>query len=345
MSESDSVETPANTMWERAEESEWKIWFLVTANRRIVTATITVGTFLLLLLLAAFGTSGVEKIVEGDAVGTVFGSVIIAIVTSVTLVLTVAQLVLSEQIDELAQHQSRMEGEIEFRERIEELSDASVAPSEPAEFLQLLVGVVERRAERIESAVREGGSEPSSVLTFTESVVEHCRTVEEDLDGAEFGTFGVLMPVLNFNYSWKLQAAQALRSAYEDDLSNEALEEIDELIRVLRFFAPAREYFKSQYFQWEIINVSRATLYGAMPALAVAGYMVFAFDAGAVDGSILGFAAEYVVVSAVYAVALLPFVVLLAYVLRILTVLKRTLAIGPFILRETETTESLPGEE
>ncbi|MFC7175897.1 hypothetical protein [Halosegnis marinus] len=35
-------------------------------------------------------------------------------------------------------------------------------------------------------------------------------------------------------------------------------------------------------------------------------------------------------------VAVAPFVILLAYVLRIATVTKHTLSIGPFILRETE---------
>ncbi|MEF8800672.1 MAG: hypothetical protein V5A38_14445 [Halolamina sp.] len=39
---------------------------------------------------------------------------------------------------------------------------------------------------------------------------------------------------------------------------------------------------------------------------------------------------------AIVAIALLPFAVLLAYILRIVTVTKRTLSIGPFILRETD---------
>jgi len=35
-------------------------------------------------------------------------------------------------------------------------------------------------------------------------------------------------------------------------------------------------------------------------------------------------------------VSMLPFTLLLSYILRIVTVTKRTLSIGPFILRETD---------
>jgi len=45
------------------------------------------------------------------------------------------------------------------------------------------------------------------------------------------------------------------------------------------------------------------------------------------------------VVSLVAAVGLLPFAVLLSYVLRIATVTKRTLSIGAFTLRETSAND------
>ncbi|WP_313691618.1 hypothetical protein [Halorarum halobium] len=45
--------------------------------------------------------------------------------------------------------------------------------------------------------------------------------------------------------------------------------------------------------------------------------------------------------SAGVAVSLLPFAFLLSYILRIVTVTKRTLSIGPFILRETDWSRDL----
>jgi hypothetical protein len=62
----------------------------------------------------------------------------------------------------------------------------------------------------------------------------------------------------------------------------------------------------------------------------------------AVPGTTLGMDNLVWVASGAYTIGLAPFVVLVAYVLRIATMAKRTLAIGPFILRETESGE---GEE
>jgi len=42
---------------------------------------------------------------------------------------------------------------------------------------------------------------------------------------------------------------------------------------------------------------------------------------------------------------LVPFAVLLAYLLRVLTVVKQTLSIGPFILRKTEQLEGVRHED
>jgi hypothetical protein len=74
----------------------------------------------------------------------------------------------------------------------------------------------------------------------------------------------------------------------------------------------------------------------AVTALVVAATFVLllAFDAGGISGATLGVNDQYLFVSAAYAVAITPFAVLLAYVLRILTLIKRTLTLGPFILRE-----------
>lgn len=139
--------------------------------------------------------------------------------------------------------------------------------------------------------------------------------------------------MINYNYSWKIHAARNLRAKYADSLSEEADESFDELIEALRFFGPAREHFKTLYVQWEIINISRGVLYGAMPALAIAAYMMLSFDAARLFGTtVFGIDAAFLFTSAMYVFTLSPFAVVLAYVMRVLTVIKRTLAIGPFVL-------------
>jgi hypothetical protein len=74
-------------------------------------------------------------------------------------------------------------------------------------------------------------------------------------------------------------------------------------------------------------------LYAALPALVVASAMVVYYDARALPGATLGISNDVLATSAAVTVASTPFVLLLSYILRIATVAKRTLAIGPFVLR------------
>ena len=338
MSESDSLDIPPNKVWDRADESPLRVRFLISLNRWIVVALFSLLGYLMLVALAVAGPSSVDPIVSGGALASVFSSIIIAVVTSVTLVLTVAQLVLSEQIEELKDQEENLQGEIDFREEVEELRGIGVSPVKPNEFFRLLLAMVEDRARRLADAIEDDGrtEEFGEIVTYAEAVVDDSEESSEALRDAEFGSFDVLLPMLHYNYAWKIHAARSLAHRYEGELPEAAAEALEGIIDILRRFAPTREYFKSHYFQWQIINTARSTLHGAMPALAVAAYMILAFDAAAMTGKLFGISQLYLFVAATYIVVLLPFTVLLAYLLRILTVVKRTLDIGPFILRETE---------
>lgn len=340
MTESENLSQPADTMRERAGESRFKIWFLISADRWVVTALLSVGTFVLIVLLGTFGPSSIQTFLLTDAIGSVFGSIIIATVTSVTLVLTVAQLVLSQDIGTLGDQRQRLEEEIDFRRDIENVSEMGVSPAEPSVFLQRLIEVTTARAgtlaERAETANGEGAEE---ITTFASGVIDHGEKVNDDLKNAEFGSFEVLLPVLNYNYAWKVHAALHLRHRYAESFTTDVDDAFEELLTVLRFFSPAREYFKAQYLQWQLIDVSRAMLYGSLPALAICAYMMVLFDPTAISNTVFGVNTAFLFFSAIYTLTLVPFAILLAYILRLLTTVKRTLAIGPFLLRETEQVE------
>ena len=87
-------------------------------------------------------------------------------------------------------------------------------------------------------------------------------------------------------------------------------------------------------------------LYSAVPALVVIlGGILCADNPGSIPGTTFGVANVVWVANAASTVALLPFVLLLSFVLRIATVAKRTLSIGPFILRESARTEDIAWDE
>ncbi|MDH5019396.1 hypothetical protein [Halobacterium rubrum] len=73
-----------------------------------------------------------------------------------------------------------------------------------------------------------------------------------------------------------------------------------------------------------------------MPALGVSVATVLLFDPAQYPGATFGVNHALVAVSAATTVAVSPFALLLAYILRVVTVTKRTLSIGAFVLRETD---------
>ena len=331
-------------MRERAGESRLKIWFLISANRWLVTAIFSIGAYLPLLGLYLVGPSAARRLVSTSGISSLFGSIVIALVTSITLVLSIAQFVLSQEIGPLGEQETRMENETQFRNDVESAAGIEVSPAEPSRFLRTLIETADSQARTLRRAV-DGEGLPE-IERYAEGLLEHSQTVSEELVGTDFGSFAVLLPVLNYNYSWKIFAARNLRAKYADSLSTEADAALDDLIEALRFFAPAREHFKTHYVQWEIINISRGVLYGAMPSLSVAAYMILVFDpAGLTGTTVFGIDATFLVVSTLFVVTLLPFAVVLAHVLRILTMIQRTLAIGPFVLRESDQLASARYDE
>lgn len=338
MSQPDELTQPADTMQERTGESEVKMWFLITANRWIVTGVLSLAMFSLVVLFNVVGPTNVQTILGSQEVGNVFGSVIIAVVTGVSLILAIAQLVLSEQMGPLGEKRDEMRNQIEFRDNVEKRIDAGVSPAAPSAFLRALIGAVSSQACTLRDVVKDNDTDVDTyaLVEYAESVIDHGETVSEELENTTFGSFEVIMPVLDYNYSWKIVAGRRLQAEYAGSITEEAEEALEELIGALRFFAPAREYFKMIYFQWEINNIARGVLYASIPSLAIAAYMIFAFNPYQVSGFTLSLHNRYLLVGVVYTVSLLPFTVVLAYILRIVTVTQRTLAIGPFILRETQ---------
>jgi hypothetical protein len=173
------------------------------------------------------------------------------------------------------------------------------------------------------------------VNDYVDDLTGNADAVTDQLEGAEFGDFEVVRAALNFNYSMKIYQGKRIQAAYGDEFDEAASEALADLLTTLELFGPAREHFKTLYFQWELSDLSRTLLYAAIPALSVAVAALLLFDPAEYPGYTLGVNHALLGVSAAATVAVLPFALLLAYILRIVTVTKRTLSIGPFVLRET----------
>jgi hypothetical protein len=266
-----------------------------------------------------------------------------SIITAVTLVLTLSQLVLSQEQGPVGDQRERMEGAMAFRKDVEDVIKEPVSPAQPSAFLRSLVKLTKRHTDALQDVIADIDDDNlnDQVAAFTENVKGNADAVENGLKDAQFGEFDVVFSALNYNYSWKLYAARRICAENEDVLTEEARAAFDELINALELFGPAREHFKTLYFQWALIDLSRKMLYASIPALLTAVAGILYLEPALFPGTVFGVRTLVVVVSAGVAVSLLPFAFLLSYILRIVTVTKRTLSIGPFILRETDRSRDL----
>ncbi|MFD1563810.1 hypothetical protein ACFR99_09640 [Haloarchaeobius amylolyticus] len=323
-----------------------RLYVLLRLNRWLFTATVLAIVYGVLVGLSRIGLPALRAIVATNN-GTfwIFSAFIGAIITGTSIVVTINQLVLSQELGAVGDQRERMQEAMDFRYDIEDELTMDVTPPEPAAFLYELVAGIQEEANEFESmiAADSGHSDDleAKVNTYVDELTENARSVNRNLEGAQFGTFEVIWNALNFNYSRKIYDARKLRAGHRDELSDDANEEIDEMITLLKFFGPAREHFKTLYFQWELINLSRALLYVAIPALTVMGGMLMYVNASVLPGTTLGIDNLVWVTSAGFVVGISPFVIFIVYVLRIATVAKRTLAMGPFILRQSDRDEEL----
>ncbi|WP_227380796.1 hypothetical protein [Haladaptatus halobius] len=335
---SESEISTANTMRERAGENRAKLWVVLGARRLAVTGVIAVVFFVLFVIAGTLLYPPLKsEIAKTDTIETIFSTMLGATITGTTLVVTISQLVISQENGPLGDQHQRMSDAMDFREYLSEMLGHST-PADPSAFLQQLIGGAEQRTNDLREAIAKNGHDDlqNEIDEFTESLTGNAETVKDELEGAQFGTFDVLFAALDFNYSWKIFHVERMQSEYADDLTDEQDRLFERLKTSLSMFGPAREHIKTLYFQWALIDLSQLILYAAIPALFVAGAMLAFVGSGTFTGITLGVSDLLWVVAGAFTVTLIPFLLLVSYILRIATVAKRTLAIGPLILRNSQ---------
>ena len=309
-------------------------WLLMGASRSLLAGLLTVVVFVVFVgVVEMVSPSFPAQIADTDMMDTTFSAMITAIVTGTTLVVTIGQLVLTQENGPLGDQRERMDRSMDVREQTAALIDAP-SPIEPSVFLSAILDGTEQRSAALDAAV--GASDDGlrdAVADLDANVRRNAEAVRARLDDAEFGTFDVVAAALQFDYSRKIFAVESIVDDHGDRLSDAQREHLGELKAALSLFGPAREHVKTLYFQWALIELSQLILYAAVPALLVAGLMVAVVDVGTVPGQTAGVDHLVLVVGGAFAITLVPFMLFVAYVLRILTVAKLTLAIEPLTLR------------
>lgn len=313
-------------------------WFLYTGSRLSVTAVLLAGVFCTLLGLGLVRPVDMHRLVsETPAAREMFTALLRGAILLVSIVVSINSIVLSQEITDIESQRDRVEGSIEYRRRIEELIEADVSPTQPGHFMAAILSAVAMETKRLDRFA-EAGDDPefrADVDAFVAVVREDVIRARRALGSAGSGTFEVLLAGLNYDYSTQLTAARQLRREFGEDVDEDRRQVLDDLVDTLEFFAVGREYFKSLYYKRELARLSKWLLYVSLPVIVFTSYVILALDVDLLpDWSFGGLSSLYLLVAFAYTVALSPFVVLTAYVVRLAAISLRTLAAGPFLVNE-----------
>lgn len=328
----------ADTMRERTEESWFKLWLLLQAPRIHLSVVLAAVLFAALVVWGTFvDPRFIQRIQGQDTIETTFSTMVGSVITAVTLVVSVSQLVISQENGPLGDQHRRMSDAMDFRSYAADLIGQET-PADPSRFLRVFVDESEERAKAVRRLAAEAGDGEfnEELDTLVDSLHGNGEAVRDQLEGSQFGTFEVLFAALNYNYSSKIYHVERLKREYTDEDDDSIREAMDKLRTSLSMFGPAREHVKTLYFQWSLMNLSQIILYSAVPALIVSGGMLGFVGPETFPHTTFGVTNLLWVFAAAFTVAAFPFLAFIVYILRIATVAKRTLAVGPLILRESQ---------
>lgn len=315
--------------------SLWR-WLTLEGNRYAVTVVLLAVTFATILAIGSVWTFEMRVLLtETQAVQTILNSFLSGIILLVSIVVSINSIILSYDITHVSDQEERVEGMMRFWRKISRVSGTDESPTDPNTFLNVMAEVIRREAAELEAATSENDEEfAQEVREYIDQISQTAEHLDNSLTDVTGGSFGVLWIGLEMDYSPMLNRSRKLRASDETTLSETGREEVEDLLEALELFATGREYFKTLYYNREISELSRTMLFVSLPAILVTATTILAINAGLFpDVWMLGLPPLLTFVSIAFTVALAPFIVLTAYMIRVASVAHRTAGAGPFVLQ------------
>lgn len=334
-------------------------WLTLYGSRYAVAALV------LVVVAAVVGTlvaTGVVAATNADAMFYLFSAFVGGNFTLITVVLSINQLVLSQQLQAPDEIRSEIEETISYRRDLEDVTGIDVLPVVPRAFLRRLLESTRQHAQALGGMVAKTGRpelehDVDDVVEAVTASADRADGLLRDEEGDEeiesgrrdaddpsgMGIFAVLAVLLSTNYAAQLRDAARIRADHGDELREAESVALDELTDALRGLDVARQYFRTIYVQEELARLSRVLLYVGIPAIVAAALLLPVYRPPAsatVPRWTLGPLFTIGVV-----VSLAPLSILFAFVLRVTVVAQRTVAVTPFTTPRQEHPGESGGEE
>jgi hypothetical protein len=315
-------------------------WVLLEGNRLAVTGAILTFVYVSLLTIGLVWTSDIQVLLtETSTIENTLDTFMSGIILLVSIVVSINSVVLSHDIGSVQNQVDQTRGAREFRDDIGGMTETGQSPSDPRAFLQLMATVITERAQTLAEDVSEvDGEHADDVVAYTDSIVsaiDHLATGDK-VRGGEFNSLWIALEV---DYGAFLDRSRTLRGAHREAITDSYDEQLDRLVESIQLFAIGREHFKTLYYHKEISVLSRTLLIVSLPAILIITMAIFASTAGHfpefwLAWRLFGIPPLQIFMATAFTIALLPYVVLTSYMLRLTTVGIQTASAGPFFLND-----------
>lgn len=304
--------------------SGFQRWLLLDGSRSAV-AGVTALTVLLTTVL--FGRSSLAPLEDVQPLFYLFSGLLGGNLTVITVVVSINQLLLSQELSTPGTLRSQMEGVIEYRRDAESGRDR-VAPVEPEGFLRYLYDGMADQARELADAETAGLDRDASdqIRSIVAKLTDRAATVDDLLEESGTSTFEVLSVTLTTNYATEIMDLRQVK--WNEDIDEDVADDIDEVVHHLENIDVARQYFKSVYLKEELAVLSRNLFYVGIPSVVAVGLGLLVLTAS--NGAAIPRSQLELLVPVLFTVGLLPLCFLFAFVLRVATVTQRTAAKIPF---------------
>lgn len=314
-----------------ASDVPWPLeWLLLTGSRWVVSGCLV---FLYLLVLLSLLEFGIIATGNESSLTRLFSSLIGGLVTLITVVISINQLIISREFSSPGQLREDIQDAIAYRQDVAGLVDSNTSPTSPGAFLTFLVILLRDEAASLQDETTPPAGQAETTLhSFTERLIAQAEGIRQTVGEPSRDPFETLVVVLNTDFSKDLHDGHQIQAMHDHSLSADVKSQLEQVLGIIEHIGVARQHLKTLYFQRTLTALSRDILYVGLPALALLVVTVLVLS-GASGPTLESAALDALVVGAV-TVAATPVAVFSAYVLRIATITRRTGAVLPFVMPE-----------
>ncbi|MFB6166629.1 MAG: hypothetical protein ABEJ31_15835 [Haloarculaceae archaeon] len=296
-------------------------WVLVDGRRSQLAMLLTVGTFFLTVACIAAGLVPVRDAQLTQNVLSRFAS---SNLPFITIVVAVNQIVLSMDFGPLNQLRTQMDSMESFRDDVAAVTGVELTPGTPSGFLEFLTADIVDRTSALAEETSDDALAAVAAVVASETTVVSEALAESDVNTFETGS--VLLEYQPGRHKLALKQAVLDSDGAVTDRDRDA---VADLTVLLERTGVARQYFKTLHTKHELESLSRVILFAGVPAVVGGAFVSLGY------GEVLALSSGRVVPALVLAggltVILLPFLFVVAYVLRVAAIARLTADFGPFV--------------